>query len=225
MAVRLVVQTLAFCAFMGVLLFGGAGTLNWPQAWAFLALFGVLGLGVGFWLLARDPGLLAERLGSPVARDQMAWDRALMALVFLLFFAWLVFMGLDAVRYGWTSTPRWAQWLGAGLIVLSNLGGAWTFHANSFAAPTVKTQSARGHAVATGGPYALVRHPMYTSALLMMLGVPLLLGSLWGLVAFPVLLAVVWLRARGEEKMLLTELPAYAEYAARVRARFFPGLF
>ena len=65
MAVRLVVQTLAFCAFMGVLLFGGAGTLNWPQAWAFLALFGVLGLGVGFWLLARDPGLLAERLGSP----------------------------------------------------------------------------------------------------------------------------------------------------------------
>ena len=99
------------------------------------------------------------------------------------------------------------------------------FRENTFAAPVVKVQAARAHHVVSTGPYAFVRHPMYSGMMLFFVGVPLLLGSWWGLVIAPVFFLLFAIRTRIEERELMRGLPGYADYAARVRYRLLPGLF
>ena len=101
----------------------------------------------------------------------------------------------------------------------------WVFRANSFAAPVVKVQAARHHRVVSSGPYAFVRHPMYSGIILFFAGVPLLLGSWWGLAITPVFRLLFAFRARIEERALVEGLSGYADYAGRVRYRLIPGLW
>ena len=96
---------------------------------------------------------------------------------------------------------------------------------NSFAAVTVQVQADRHQTVISTGPYALVRHPMYSFLLVFMLGVPLLLGSLWGFVGTVLLTALLVVRALGEEAVLGEGLAGYVDYAARVRYRLIPGVW
>ncbi len=219
---RLIWQTLAWLACMGVLLFVPAGTLRWPAAWVFLVEMGALGLTGGFWLARRDPELLRERLSPLVQRDQVASDRVLMAIFIFLFAAWLVLMALDARHFGLWHFPLWLRVLGAVLIALSMYIGLLTFRENSFAAPVVKVQRERGHRVVTTGPYGFVRHPMYAGALLMFIGTPFLLCSVWGLVAVPVMIALLGVRIVIEERTLRTNLEGYTEYVERVPYRLIP---
>jgi len=79
--------------------------------------------------------------------------------------------------------------------------------------------------VASTGPYAVVRHPMYACALLFFIGTPLLLGSLWGLLGLVVFVPLLAARALGEEAVLLEGLPGYRDYAAKVRFRLLPGVW
>jgi protein-S-isoprenylcysteine O-methyltransferase Ste14 len=139
------------------------------------------------------------------------------------FCGWLAFMGWDAARTGFTAVPPWLQALGALAILINMLGTWWTFRENAFAAPVVKIQA--GQRVIGTGPYAIVRHPMYASALFLFIGVPLLLGSWWGLAVSAIfVLAIAW-RAMREERVLRAELSGYAHYAARVRHRFIPFIW
>jgi protein-S-isoprenylcysteine O-methyltransferase Ste14 len=101
----------------------------------------------------------------------------------------------------------------------------WVFRENSFAAPVVKVQSARAHRVVSTGPYALVRHPMYSGIMLFFVGVPLLLGSWWGVAIALLFIVLFAIRARIEERALIDGLPGYADYAARVRYRLVPGVW
>ena len=98
-------------------------------------------------------------------------------------------------------------------------------HVNRFAAVEVRLQAERGQTVISTGPYAVVHHPMYAYALLLMIGAPLLLGSLWGLVGAPLFMPLLAVRALGEEAMLIDGLPGYRDYAARVRFRLLPGVW
>jgi protein-S-isoprenylcysteine O-methyltransferase Ste14 len=129
---------------------------------------------------------------------------------------WMVLIGLDARRFGWSHVPLWAQALGAVLIALGMIVIWQTFRFNTFAAPQVRVQAARAHRVVTEGPYRIVRHPMYAGSILWLLGMPLLLGSWWGVVAVPLLVVGTAPRAVGEERMLRRELSGYDEYARRV---------
>lgn len=135
---------------VGALLFGAAGTLNWPAAWLYLALASAISLGAGSWLARNDPALLSERLGSLFQREQKGWDKALMAVMLTLWIGWLILIGLDR-RYHGSDVPLAVQGIGLALIVLGAYLVVLTLKANSFAAPVVKVQKARGHAVATGG--------------------------------------------------------------------------
>jgi protein-S-isoprenylcysteine O-methyltransferase Ste14 len=99
------------------------------------------------------------------------------------------------------------------------------FIENTFAAAVVKVQSERGHHVISSGPYAFVRHPMYSAAVLFMVGTALLLGSWWGTAISPVFAILFAVRIRIEERTLTTGLPGYADYAARVRYRLLPGVW
>jgi protein-S-isoprenylcysteine O-methyltransferase Ste14 len=131
-------------------------------------------------------------------------------------------MGLDAVRFAASRIPVWAQVGGALSILVSQYVFWLVFRANSYAAPVVKVQKDRGHAIATTGPYAYVRHPMYAGAILFLIGIPLLLGSWYGLALAPILVVAFAIRAVLEERILQAQLPGYADYAARVRYRFVP---
>jgi protein-S-isoprenylcysteine O-methyltransferase Ste14 len=207
------------------LLFGAAGTLAWPSGWAYMAEFFTLGMAISLWLAKTDPGLLAERLNAGYQRDQKAWDKVFLTAVMVVYAAWLVVMGLDARRYGWSHVPLWGQTTGAVLLAASYLGVAWVFAANSFAAPVIKPQHGRGQTVIDTGPYAYVRHPMYAFALLQFVAAPLMLGSLWGLALVPPAVAALAWRTLGEERMLRQELEGYDAYARRVRWRCAPGLW
>jgi protein-S-isoprenylcysteine O-methyltransferase Ste14 len=160
----------------------------------------------------------------PFQREQLPQDKLLMGTFLPLWLGWYVLMGVDR-RFGWYSVPVSLQVLGAVLLCL----GIWlswqVMKENSYAAPVVKVQKERGHKVVTTGPYAYVRHPMYASVIFFALGVPLLLGSWWGLLVSPLLLSVLALRAVLEERMLMAELEGYANYAQRVRYRFVPLLW
>lgn len=224
MALKLFTQSLRL-ALLGLLLFLPAGTLAWPQAWVFLAIFIGCSVGIGVWLLKTDTDLLAERMKSPLSPDQKPRDRTVMVVLAIGFVVWFVFMALDARRFAWSHTPPWAQMLGALLIVAAFYGWFLVLRTNRFAATTVRLQEERGQTVISTGPYALVRHPMYSYALLLMIGTPLLLGSLWGLLGLLLFVPLLGLRALGEEAMLMDGLPGYRNYAAKVRFRLLPGIW
>jgi len=123
-------------------------------------------------------------------------------------------------RLGWSRIPPALVLLGDILIVLAYVGFYLVFRENTYGAATIEVTP--GQAVVTTGPYAIVRHPMYSWALLMLLGLPLALGSGWGLLLFvPALAAILW-RRREEERFLLNELPGYRDYRRKVRYRLLP---
>lgn len=217
-------RALLWLGAFALLLFVPAGTVRWPGAWVFLAIMAVASFWGFAWLGRHDPELLKERMRPPFQREQLTQDKLLMGTFLPLWLGWYVLMGLDR-RLGWSSVPVSLQILGAILLCL----GIWlswqVLKENSYAAPVVKVQKERGHKVVTTGPYAYVRHPMYASVIFFALGVPLLLGSWWGLLVSPLLLSVLALRAVLEERMLMAELEGYADYAQRVRYRFVPLLW
>lgn len=225
MILRLIVQIFIWFGVMAILLFLAAGTFAWPGAWVFLVLMILLSFTLGIDLARRDPGLLRERMGSPVQRDQPAADKVLLMVLLLVIFAWLVVMGLDAKRFAWSSVPTLVQVLGA-LITLWSIWFCYrTMRENSFAAPVVKLQRERGQTVISSGPYAFVRHPMYFGAAFYFIGAALLLGSWWGVIFAFVLIGLLCVRIPIEEKALRAGLEGYDEYAGRVRYRLIPHVW
>lgn len=220
---RIWLQLVVWTLFMAALVMWPAGTLAYPGGWALIVLYAIGGVAMILWLAKHSPSLLRERMAGPVQRDQKPWDRVWLPLFIAAFCFWIGFMSWDAARTGFAAVPVWLQAVGGLLILLNSAGVWWTFRENAFAAPVVKIQE--GQRVIDTGPYALVRHPMYASALLLFIGMPLLLGSWRGLALAAVLiLAIAW-RAVHEEQVLRQDLPGYADYTTRVRYRFAPLLW
>jgi len=223
MIARMLVQCLTWMAVVAGLLLWPAGRLDWVQAWVFVAIVAVSNLAIGFWLVRHDPGLLAERMKPVGLSETKPLNRIAMTGLLIAFHAWFVAMGFAARRP--TVWPVWAQVVGA-LMICACMLIAWrVFRENSFAAPVVRTQADRGQRVVTTGPYALVRHPMYAGAALWMFGTPLLIGGPRDLAVAAAVMAVIVLRALGEERMLRRELPGYGDYMAKVRFRLLPGVW
>jgi len=222
---RLIVQTSAWLACIGLLLLFAANNWYWPQAWTFLAIFAVGSVGFSAYLLRRDPALLASRLGPLVQRGQPKWDRMFLLTFILIWCGWLVLMALDAQRWHTSDVPRSLNVVGGSLVIAGFLATVRVLRENSFAAPVIRVQIERGQRVIATGPYAVVRHPMYAAALLYLVGMPLLLGSWYGLLIVPLMIAGMAPRAVFEERLLKRELPGYADYMTRVRYRLIPGVW
>ena len=219
---RLIQKSLVGLAIMLVLLFVPAGTLDWPAAWVFLVEFGLASSLITRWLQRHNPALLEERMKPLIQREQKPWDRRLMKAFLFLWCAWFVIMSWDAVRFGWSHVPLWLQVIGAVAIAVAMYIMFLIMRTNSFAVPVVKIQAERGHRVVSDGPYAVVRHPMYGGTLLLIAGIPLLLGSWLGLAVAPLIVLLFAVRAVMEERTLMAELPGYTDYATRVRYRLVP---
>jgi protein-S-isoprenylcysteine O-methyltransferase Ste14 len=219
------IAAIFWIALIGVLLFVPAGTLDWPQAWIFLAEFVLGGSALTLWLARHDPALLRERMRSPIQKEQTPWDKLFMGFIMLLWYGWLALMALDARRWQLSHMPLALAVVGVILIAVGFLIVWLTFRENSYAAPVIKIQEQRGQHVIDTGPYGVVRHPMYVGGVLYMLGMPLLLGSWLGLIVLPLILAALILRIFIEEDALRTGLRGYDEYTRRVRYRVIPGVW
>jgi len=207
---------------LGLLLFLPAWTLNYWQAWVFILVFLVCVNAIGVYLSLEDPALLERRKKVGPAAEQNVAQRIIMTIAIAGIIALLVFCGLDH-RFGWSPAPAAVSWVGDMLVALGLLINLLVFNENSFGGSTVQTTA--DQKVISTGPYAYVRHPMYVGVLVMMTGVPLALGSFWGLAILVVVLpALVW-RILDEEKLLKKELPGYTEYVQKVRYRLVPYLW
>jgi protein-S-isoprenylcysteine O-methyltransferase Ste14 len=202
-----------------MVLFGCAGTIRYWQGWVFLLLLFLMSSGITVDLMRRDPALLERRMkGGPTAEPRPL-QRFLMLGASVGFFGLIVIPALD-FRYGWSIVPLAAVILGDVLFVVGFLLIARVFRENTFTSATVGL--AEEQRVISSGPYAIVRHPMYASALVYLLGTPLALGSYWGLLALVFMLPFLVWRLVDEEHLLVRELPRYADYRRRVRYRLVP---
>jgi protein-S-isoprenylcysteine O-methyltransferase Ste14 len=207
---------------MVALLFGAAGTLHYWQGWAFLACYFLASIAITLYLARRDPALLARRMrGGPWAEKERT-QKAIMSIASAGFIALLVLPGLDH-RFGWSGMPAAAAIAGDLLMLLGWVGIFRVFRENSFTSSTIEL--AADQRVISTGPYAIIRHPMYAAALLMLLGIPISLGSWWGvLVVLALLPALIW-RLLDEERFLSRNLPGYIAYQGRVRYRLLPRVW
>jgi len=224
MIARLLLQNLLWTVGLAALLFLPAGTLHWPAAWLYVATTAVLGLAGGLWLAKVDPALLEERMRPMMQKGQPAADKRFMLIFGFTAFIWFIVIGLDH-RWHLSEMPMALQALGYVLLLAATAFMLRVVRENSFAAPVVKVQAERGHRVIDTGPYAFVRHPMYSGAVLYFAAMALLLGSWWGLVLSPVFFVLFSVRAGLEERALIDGLPGYADYLARVRYRLVPGVW
>lgn len=204
---------------MASLVFAAAGTLRYWQAWTFLAAYFAASLAITLDLIRNDPALLARRMsGGPFAEKEPA-QKLIMSATSLGFIGLLVLPAIDH-RLGWSNLPGWAAIAGDVIMLLGWLGIFFVFRENSFASAVI--ESAADQRVISSGPYAWVRHPMYAAALVMLLGMPLALGSAWGVVLVLALVPLLIWRLMDEERFLVNHLPGYREYQGRVRYRLLP---
>ena len=221
---RLTWEMVLFSLFLVAVLFGPAGTFDWWGGWAYIVQMFVAGGLLCIWLYVYDPALLKERISGGFEKKQLFWDKVLMGIIQVGFFAWLVLMALDR-RWGFSHMPRSYNYAGAFVSTLFYVMCWWVFRENSFAAPVVKIQSERNQKVVSTGPYRFIRHPMYAGGLFYFFGLPFMFGSWLGLAAAPIFVTALMFRIPIEERMLRKDLDGYDEYAARVRYRLVPGIW
>lgn len=202
-----------------------AGTIAWPGAWIFVVLFiGGMFATMG-WLKRHDPALFEQRTRSFRQPGQPRWDKVLGMALVVIWFGWLVLIGLETRWAGGPHTAVAVLAAGALAMIGAHLLIVWAFKANTFATTVVRLQAERGQTVIDTGPYTWVRHPIYSASLAVHVGTALLLGARWGLLVLPVLGVLLAVRAVLEERTLRTGLAGYDAYAARVRWRLVPGLW
>ena len=204
---------------MGLLLFVPAGTIRYCQAWVYLSIFTGASILTTRYLIRRDPALLERRMrGGPTAEKRSA-QKLIMLAASIGFLAILVVSALD-YRFGWSAVPLGGVVAGDVLVVIG-LYLVWrVYRENTFSSATIEV--AENQRVISTGPYAVVRHPMYASASLYLLGTPLALGSYRGLIPVAVMIPILVWRLFDEERFLVRTLPGYTEYQKRVRHRLVP---
>jgi protein-S-isoprenylcysteine O-methyltransferase Ste14 len=207
---------------MGLLLLVPARTVHYWQAWMYLSIFFAASALTTAFLVRRDPGLLERRMrGGPTAEKRPV-ERLIMAFTSIGFIALLVVPALDH-RFGWSDVPVLAVAAGDALVAVGFYFIFLVYRENTFTSATIEV--AEGQKVVSTGPYAIVRHPMYASALLYLVGTPLALGSYWGLLPLVAMLPFLMWRLFDEEKFLAEQLPGYLEYQKKVTHRLVPGIW
>jgi len=207
---------------LGLSLFLPAMTLDYWQAWVFLGVFTACVLAITVHLMVHDPGLLQRRMQVGPVAEVRPRQKIVQSFASIAFLALFVVSSLDH-RFGGSEMPVPIVAGGDLLVALGLLGVFQVFRQNSFTSATIEVVGHQ-HLVCTG-PYARVRHPMYAAALVMLSGVPLALGSWWGLpVLVPMTLVIVG-RLLDEERLLERDLAGYREYRDRVRYRLVPGVW
>lgn len=207
---------------LGLLLFGFAGTVNYWQAWIFLMVFGVSTLLITVYLMKKDPELLERRVKAGSAAEKETKQKLIQFVAQIAFILIVILPGLDR-RFDWSIVPINFVILGDLLVGLGLYFVFLVFKTNTFTSATIEVDN--DQKVVSTGPYAIIRHPMYSGAFVTLIGMPLALGSWWGVLAFiPLMMVIVW-RLLDEEKFLTKNLKGYKEYCQKVNFRLIPFIW
>jgi protein-S-isoprenylcysteine O-methyltransferase Ste14 len=207
---------------MGLLLFLPAGTWEFRDAWLFLFVWFAAVAMITAYFLKRDPGLIERRMKAGPGAEVRGRQKRLQAVAAVAFILLLVVPGLDH-RYHWSRVAGLMPYAADGGVALGFLIVFFAFRSNSYSSAVIEVAAAQK--VVSTGPYAVIRHPMYAGALLLVFSTPAALGSWWGLIPAFLMLVMIVLRLLDEEAALLQELPGYADYCRRVRDRLMPGVW
>jgi len=204
---------------LGILLLAPAWTLDYWQAWVYLLVFAASSALITAYLWKKDPKLLERRIRAGPGAENEKKQKLIQLQASFVFIGAMILPSLDH-RFSWSAIPLPIVVAGDVLVALGFLIVFLVFKENTFTAATISV--APNQKVVSTGPYAVVRHPMYSGALVMFLGTPLALGSWWGLLMFiPMTFTIAW-RARDEEQFLCKSLSGYKEYCQIVRYRLVP---
>lgn len=223
---KIALQTLASAifglVFFAALLLWPAGTLNYWQAWVFIAVFMVATLVPSVYLAVKDPAALQRRMKAGPGAETRTVQKIIISGTILAVVAVLVVSALDH-RFGWSNVPTPVVIVGNILVAVGLCLAQLVVIQNSYAAATITVEA--DQKVVSTGLYGLVRHPMYVGTLIMMIGTPLALDSYWGLLAVVLAMPVLAARIEDEEKLLRQELDGYDEYTQKVHYRLVPGVW
>jgi protein-S-isoprenylcysteine O-methyltransferase Ste14 len=220
---RLITGTVWTLLILVLCLFLPAGTWAWTRGWLFFGVVVAASVVITLYLRRVNPEVIAARVNRH--EGTKGWDRLLLGLFLPTMVSILPVAALDDGRYHWFHVPWWVCGVGYVLLIAGLAGLTWAESVNKFFEPTVRIQTDRGHTVIDTGPYALVRHPGYVAAGLLVLGLPLSLGSFWALVPAVISYLLLVVRTALEDRTLQEELPGYMEYVRRVRYRLVPGVW
>jgi protein-S-isoprenylcysteine O-methyltransferase Ste14 len=218
-ALRTAIQSLLGLAGFGALLFLPAGTLDYWQAWVFLAVFTVVSIIPTVHLLRKDPAIVERRMRAGPKAETRPVQKVVVAGIMILFCALLVFSALDH-RFGLSPVPLAVSLIGDALVAIGLGISLYTVIENNYAAANITVES--DQKLISTGLYGLVRHPMYMGSMIMLAGIPLALDSWWGLAFLIPAMIVLAVRITDEEKMLTQELTGYREYTDTVHHRLVP---
>jgi protein-S-isoprenylcysteine O-methyltransferase Ste14 len=204
---------------LGILLLAPAWTLDYWQAWMYLLVFAASAALITTYLWKKDPKLLERRINAGPRAENEKSQKLIQVLASFVFIGTMILPSLDH-RFSWSAVPLTVVVAGDLLVAFGFLMVFLVFKENTFTAATITV--APDQKVVSTGPYAIVRHPMYSGALLILFATPLALGSWWALLMFiPMVFTILW-RARDEERFLLENLSGYKEYCQIVRYRLVP---
>jgi protein-S-isoprenylcysteine O-methyltransferase Ste14 len=218
-----VLTLLGLPVYFALFMFLPAGTWRWTRGWLFILVFVGSVIPIGFWLWRVNPEVVIAR--SNPHKGTKRWDKILLSFLFPMMTAIVTVAALDDGRIHWLTLPWWLCGLGYVLFVFGMAISAWAESVNKFFEPTVRIQADRGQTVIATGPYAIVRHPGYSSGLLIFVGMALALGSLWALIPAGLSWLLLVPRTQWEDETLQAELPGYKEYTQKVHFKLIPGVW
>jgi protein-S-isoprenylcysteine O-methyltransferase Ste14 len=211
-----------FQLFLALVIFLPAWSLRYWQGWLYWLIFGLACFALGLYFARHDPALVARRMEAGPKAEKEPRQKLILQCASVTLVALYVVCGLDH-QFGWSSVPPWLVLIADLLVILGAYGFLVTFRENSYAASIVTVET--GQPVISSGPYAVVRHPMYTAAVILYVASPVALASWWGLVPAALLTGVIVWRLIDEETHLSRNLPGYDDYRRKVRWRLVPGVW
>jgi protein-S-isoprenylcysteine O-methyltransferase Ste14 len=218
-SVRVAVSSIAGFAAFALLLFLPAGTVNYWQGWAFLGVFVVVSLAPTMYLGKVDPATVERRMNAGPRAETRPVQKAVVVGIVVCFCALLAVSGLDR-RFGWSTVPTAVSVLGLVMVAVGLGMSMLVMFQNRYAAANIVVE--KDQPLVTTGRYGVVRHPMYSGSVVMMIGMPLALGSYWALLVAIAALVLLVIRIVDEENMLSQELTGYRDYMQKVHYRLVP---
>jgi protein-S-isoprenylcysteine O-methyltransferase Ste14 len=219
---RAIGAVLRFIVGLAALIFLSDWSFHYWQGWLFLMVFSSSIVAITAYLARNDPRLLKSRMEAGPAAEKQGSQRLIQLFATLAFISVFVVSVLDH-RFGWSHVPLFGVYIGNALVVIGLYVVFLVFRENGFASGVIEIGSEQ--TTISTGPYAIVRHPMYFGSLIMLAGIPLALGSLWGLVTLvPFSLLLIW-RLIDEEQFLVRNLAGYPEYQHHVPYRLLPFIW
>jgi len=220
MAKKMVAQMPLALGIFAVVVFVPAWTLRYWQAWVFLGVYLAPLIAMLLYLMKKDPKLFERRVRR--RWETRPTQKIIQFAMLITFIAMMVSSVLDH-RFGWSHVPAYAVIGGDAVVVLGYAMLFFVFRENTYTSAVIEIDA--DQKVISTGPYAVVRHPMYSAALVMVAGFAPALGSWWGLLGMIPMTAVIVWRLLDEEKFLAASLPGYTEYLRTVKYRLVPHVW